>query len=48
MNQLDVCAHLSNLADLHHDELVYFGIPLFVVPHFGWPPTGRTAGKLEG
>lgn len=48
MNQLDVCTHLRDLADLHHDKLVYFGIPLFVIPHLGSRPTGRIAGKLEG
>ena len=47
MNQLDVCTHLSNLADLHHDKFVYFGVPLFVVPHLESQPTGRIAGKLE-
>ena len=48
MNQLDVCTHLSNLANLHHDELVHFGVPLFVIPHLGSRPTVRIAGKIGG
>ena len=48
MNQLDVCPHLSNLADLHHDKLVYFGVPLLIIPHLGSRPTGRVTGKSEG
>ena len=43
MNQLDVCAHLSNLTNLYHDKFVYFRVPLFVIPHLG----RRTAGKMR-
>ena len=45
MDQLDVCTHLSNLADLHHHKFVYFGVPLFVVPHLGSRQTGRAVVK---
>ena len=48
MDQLDVCTHLRNLANLHHDKLVYFRVPLFVIPHIGSRPTVRIAGKLDG
>lgn len=48
MNQFDVCTHLSNLANLHHDKLIYFGVPLFVIPHLGSRPTVKMVGKIGG
>ena len=30
-----ISSHLSDLAHLHHDELVHLRITLFIVPHFG-------------
>jgi hypothetical protein len=47
MNQLDVCAHLSDLTNLYHDKLVYFGVPLFVIPHLESRQTGRGGGKMR-
>ena len=48
MNQLDVCAHLGDLANLHHDKVVHFGVPLFVKSHLGSRPAVGMAGKLVG
>lgn len=48
MNQLDVCTHLSDLANLHHDKLVYFRIPLFVIPHLEFATSGEGSGKIGG
>ena len=39
-----ISSHLSNLAHLHHDELVHLRIALFVVPHLY---VGKCANRVR-